>query len=140
MINKNQIKGDKKMAQYDTYAKRIKRWFEVYEKEPRTMIEDTNDKTGHQMEVHYWIILNNCWEYYLGEIDDNGNAFGYVMGHENEWGTVNVNELSKHISGIAIGSDEFPQPAIGFRWETQEERDEQYAQDIIEAEQENWWA
>lgn len=128
------------MAQYDTFAKRLNHYFEVYKKEPRIMMQDNDDGTGYSIEVHYWFILTNGWEYYVSEIDDNGYARAYVMGHENEFGIINVNELSKHLSGSALGKDEFPQPAIGFHWETQEERNEQDYWDKVEAEQEDWWA
>ena len=98
----------------DSYTKKLNRYWKVYDKKPKVMVDD---QTNQKFKVHYWFILENCWEYYLGKIDSNGNAFGYVMGFENEWGSVNVDELQKHISGMAMGEDEMPCPAIGFSWE-----------------------
>ena len=37
-----------------------------------------------RFEVSQHIITQNFWEYYLEEADENGIAFGFVMGAENE--------------------------------------------------------
>ena len=50
------------------------------------------------------IILRNFWEYYLEEPDENGITFGFVMGNENEWGSVDYNEIKPYIISEAKGT------------------------------------
>jgi hypothetical protein len=73
---------------------------------------------GKTFTVHQHIILKNFWEYYLGETDQDGVAFGYVMGFENEWGSVYLPEIKPHIMSCVMGKvlDEIMPPA-GYRWE-----------------------
>ena len=61
----------------------------------RTIIQIKDGKPVHasKFEVAKHIILRNMWEYYIEEPDQNGVAFGYVMGDFNEWGCVDINEI-----------------------------------------------
>ena len=80
-----------------------------------------DSKGGEPFTVHQHIILKNYWEYYLGEPDENGIAFGYVMGFENEWGSVDLNEIKPYVLSVAgYGSTESlnnVMPPAGYRWE-----------------------
>ncbi len=68
--------------------------------------------------VHQHIILKNFWEYYLGKPDENGIAFGYVMGVENEWGDVSMEEIKPYVVGRARQNDLWHiMPPEGYRWE-----------------------
>jgi hypothetical protein len=78
---------------------------------------------GHEsFAVHQHIILKNHWEYYLGKTDKNGIAFGYVMGFENEWGDVSMEEIKPHImtQTTDLDLDEVMPPA-GYSWEEDEQ-------------------
>ena len=68
------------------------------------------------------IILRNFWEYYLEEADNDGVAFGFVMGLENEWGSVYLPEIEPYIASIAKGSmlDHIMSP-FGYIWEDEKE-------------------
>jgi hypothetical protein len=68
--------------------------------------------------VHQHIILKNFWEYYLGETDEDGVAFGYVMGFENEWGSVYLPEIEPYIitKTTDMARDEV-MPPVGYCWE-----------------------
>ena len=71
--------------------------------------------------IHQHIILKNFWEYYLGETDKDGVAFGYVMGAENEWGDVYMPEIEPHILSRAKGSElDEVMPPWGYSWEDEE--------------------
>jgi hypothetical protein len=71
--------------------------------------------------VHQHIILKNFWEYYLGETDENGIAFGYVMGIESEWGDVYLPEIKPYIIGEARANDLWHiMPPEGYRWEDED--------------------
>ena len=73
---------------------------------------------GEPFAVHQHIILSNFWEYYLGETNGDGVAFGYVMGFENEWGDVYMPEIESHIISIARGRElEDVMPPFGYKWE-----------------------
>ena len=76
------------------------------------------DGKGQTFAVHQHIILRNFWEYYLGAPNENGIAFGFVMGFENEWGDVDMNEIKPYIISQAKGTalDEVMAPA-GYVWE-----------------------
>ena len=65
---------------------------------PRNIIPNEG---GEPFTVHQHIILKNFWEYYLGETDKDGVAFGYVMGMENEWGSVYMPEIKPYIVSVA---------------------------------------
>ena len=83
-------------------------------------IKHADDK-GETFAVYQHIILRNMWEYYLGEPDENGIAFGYVMGFENEWGDVSMEEIKPYIIGEARANDLWHiMPPEGYRWEKEE--------------------
>jgi len=73
---------------------------------------------GEAFAVGLHIILRNMWEYYLEEPDENGIAFGYVMGFANEWGNVDMKEIEPYIISRATGTalDEI-MPPEGYCWE-----------------------
>jgi hypothetical protein len=82
-------------------------------KQRNIIIED-----GKTFTVHQHIILKNFWEYYLGETDKDGVAFGYVMGFENEWGSVYLPEIEPYIIGKSRANDLFHiMPPEGYSWE-----------------------
>ena len=78
---------------------------------------------GEPFAVRQHIILKNFWEYYLGEAEkvggnDYGIAFGYVMGFENEWGSVDLNEIKPYVISATAGSGlKEIMPPAGYRWE-----------------------
>jgi len=76
------------------------------------------DGKGEAFAVSQHIILRNFWEYYLEEPNENGIAFGFVMGFENEWGDVDMNEIKPYIISQVKGTalDEVMAPA-GYVWE-----------------------
>ena len=80
------------------------------------------DGQGESFPVSRWIILSNSWEYYLEEPDENGITFGFVMGFENEWGSVDYNEIKPYIISEAKGTtlDEVAPPA-GYAWEDKDD-------------------
>lgn len=86
----------------------------------RTIIQIKDGKPVHasKFEVAKHIILRNMWEYYIEEPDQNGVAFGYVMGDFNEWGCVDLNEIKPYILSECAGSDldEIMAPD-GYAWE-----------------------
>jgi hypothetical protein len=86
----------------------------------RNIIQNKDGKPVYasRFEVAQHIILKNFWEYYLEEADSNGIAFGYVMGFENEWGSVSMDEIKPYIITKASGAglDEIMPPA-GYYWE-----------------------
>lgn len=75
-------------------------------------------KDGDEFTVHTHIILRNWWEYYLEEPDEDGIAFGYVMGVENEWGSVYLPEIKPYIISQTTNMDEV-MPPDGFKWKDQ---------------------
>jgi len=76
------------------------------------------DSKGETFAVYQHIILRNMWEYYLGEPDANGIAFGYVMGFENEWGDVSMDEIKPYVISTAKGTDlDEIMPPEGYHWE-----------------------
>ena len=64
-----------------------------------------DSKGGKPFAVHQHIILKNYWEYYLGKTDKDGVAFGYVMGFENECGSVYLPEIEPYIRMITKGAE-----------------------------------
>ena len=84
----------------------------------RNIINVNNADAAEAFAVAQHIILNNFWEYYLEEANDDGIAFGFVMGFENEWGSVDMNEIKPYIMSKVTGSqlDEVMAPA-GYQWE-----------------------
>tara|TARA_Y100000590_G_scaffold147747_2_gene169698 strand:+ start:4051 stop:4365 length:315 start_codon:yes stop_codon:yes gene_type:complete len=81
-----------------------------------------HNEGGEPFTVHQHIILKNFWEYYLGETDKDGVAFGYVMGIENEWGSVYLPEIEPYIIGQARANDLWHiMPPEGYYWEDEKE-------------------
>ena len=81
-----------------------------------------SDGEGGTFEVHQHIILKNFWEYYLGETNKDGVAFGYVMGFENEWGSVYMPEIEPYILSKTTGSClNDIMPPEGYYWENEKE-------------------
>jgi len=79
------------------------------------------DGTGETFAVTHHIILRNFWEYYLEEPNEDGITFGFVMGNENEWGSVDMNEIKPYIISRVAGEglQEVMAPA-GYVWEDEE--------------------
>ena len=69
-------------------------------KKTRTLVSG-----GSKTDIALWVITKHNWEYYLEEPDENGQAFGYVMGAENEWGYVDLKELEPFITYVATGKE-----------------------------------
>jgi hypothetical protein len=82
---------------------------------------------GESFTVHQHLILKNFWEYYLEKTDKDGIAFGYVMGFENEWGDVSLNEVKPYImtNTTGAGLDEI-MPPEGYYWEDEKEIEKQF--------------
>jgi hypothetical protein len=86
----------------------------------RNIINSNNEDSSEPFAVAQHIILRNGWEYYLEEADKDGYTFGYVMGFENEWGSVYLPELKDHIVSIARGKElEYVMPPFGYYWENE---------------------
>ena len=86
---------------------------------PRNIIPNEG---GEPFTVHQHIILKNFWEYYLEEADENGIAFGYVMGFANEWGSVDMAEIKPHIASIARGDElNYIMAPFNYYWEDEKE-------------------
>jgi len=87
----------------------------------RNIINTNNEDTTEPFAVAQHIILRNFWEYYLEQVDKDGYAFGYVMGIENEWGTVDMEEIKPYIISIARGKElNDIMPPEGYHWENEE--------------------
>ena len=84
----------------------------------RNIINSNNEDTNEPFAVAQHIILRNGWEYYLEETDNDGVAFGFVMGLENEWGSVYLPEIEPYIASVARGAmrDDIMAP-FGYHWE-----------------------
>ena len=77
-----------------------------------------SDGKGELFTVAQHIILQNFWEYYLSEPDENGIAFCYVMGFENEWGDVDMNEIKPYIMSRVTGAAlKDVMPPADYYWE-----------------------
>jgi hypothetical protein len=79
---------------------------------------------GEPFAVHQHIITRNFWEYYLGETDEHGIAYGYVMGDYNEWGNVDVKEIKPYIISVArqdgtTDTLDDVMPPFGYYWENE---------------------
>ena len=80
------------------------------------------DGKGQTFAVHQHIILRNFWEYYLGAPNENGIAFGFVMGLENEWGSVYLPEIEPYIASIVRGEElNHIMSPFGYIWEDEKE-------------------
>ena len=74
---------------------------------------------GHswlEVEVTRHIMTKNMWEYYLEEPDENGIAFGVVMGFDTELGYVDMEEIAPYIISSTDNMDEL-MPASGWNWD-----------------------
>jgi hypothetical protein len=72
---------------------------------------------GSTLNVAQHIILGNFWEYYLESTDEDGIAFGLVMGFENELGHVDMKHIGPYAASIASGDElEDIMPAEGWEW------------------------
>ena len=84
----------------------------------RNIINCNNEDSNEAFAVYQHVILRNGWEYYLEEADGDGYTFGYVMGFENEWGSVYMPEIEPYIVSIARGKElEYVMPPFGYYWE-----------------------
>ena len=85
-------------------------------------IINPNAEGNEAFAVAQHIILRNGWEYYLEEADNDGVAFGFVMGLENEWGSVYLPEIEPYIASIVKGEqlDHIMSP-FGYIWEDEKE-------------------
>lgn len=96
-------------------------------KNTRNIINENNEDSNEPFAVAQHIILKNFWEYYLEEADENGIAFGYVMGFANEWGSVDMAEIKPHIisvvrqDGTTTETLNDVMPPQGYRWEDEKE-------------------
>ena len=68
-----------------------------------------------ELEVTRHIMTKNMWEYYLEEPDENGIAFGVVMGFDTELGYVDMEEIAPYIISSTDNMDEL-MPASGWDW------------------------
>ena len=76
------------------------------------------DKYGKKFAVYQHIMTKGFWEFYLGKPDKNGIAHGYVMGIENEWGDVDIEEIKPFITIKTKGKDLYQvMPPAGMEWE-----------------------
>ena len=84
----------------------------------RNIINANNEDSTEAFAVSQHIITRNFWEYYLEQADEEGYAFGFVMGIENEWGMVDMAELKPHIASIARGKElQYVMSPFGYYWE-----------------------
>jgi len=92
-------------------------WYIIVMK-ARNIINANNEDSTEAFAVSQHIITRNFWEYYLEQADEDGYAFGYVMGIENEWGMVDMAEIKPYIISKTSGAglDEIMAPA-GYYWE-----------------------
>ena len=67
------------------------------------------------VEVTRHIMTKNMWEYYLEEPDENGIAFGVVMGFDTELGYVDMEEIAPYVISSTDNMDEL-MPASGWNW------------------------
>jgi len=79
------------------------------------------DEHGNKFAVAVHIITKGFWEFYLEEPDEHGITFGYVMGIENEWGSVDMEEIKPYITIKTTGKklNEI-MPPDGMEWEGEE--------------------
>tara|TARA_R100000008_G_scaffold29370_1_gene16181 strand:- start:753 stop:1022 length:270 start_codon:yes stop_codon:yes gene_type:complete len=79
------------------------------------------DGEGESFTVARHVILRNLWEYYIEEPNENGATFGFVMGFENEWGSVDYNEIKPYIISEMKGAGLYEiMPPEGYYWEDEE--------------------
>jgi len=70
-----------------------------------------------KFKVYKHAITKNFWEFYLGKPNKNGISDAFVMGFENEYGSVDYNEIKPYIA-VEVEGDRLvdPAPAINHRW------------------------
>jgi hypothetical protein len=62
------------------------------------------DNTGNEWEVHGWYLTQHGWEYWqLEPTDQYGCAMCYVQGMACEFGTVNLQHISKYVISSTEG-------------------------------------
>ena len=71
-----------------------------------------------ELKVAMHIVLRkNMWEYYLEEPDEDGIAFGLVLGLEDELGLTDYDEIREYAISIAKGDTlKEIMPAPNWRW------------------------
>jgi len=77
------------------------------------VLYETEDiKTNNKILRVKYISLHSSWEWYLVEYNkDTKIAFGYVIGHENEWGYFSLKEFQElNKDGLSIIRDKTFQP------------------------------
>ena len=68
-----------------------------------------------EVEVARHVMTRNMWEYYLEEPNEDGIAFGVVMGFETELGYVDMEEIAPYVISSTENMDEI-MPASGWNW------------------------
>tara|TARA_R110001599_G_scaffold181202_1_gene373936 strand:- start:124 stop:390 length:267 start_codon:yes stop_codon:yes gene_type:complete len=72
---------------------------------------------GTEVKIISWYMLRNGWEYFqLEEFDDNGHAYGYVMGDVGEFGSFNIHEI-KNFLWVEAHGDDLNDVALPKDWE-----------------------
>ena len=79
------------------------------------------DNHGNVKVIHAWYMLVNGWEYWQTEPADKYNdAYGFVQGMVDEWGSFNIDEADKYIASSATGEELYhpdaPAPPKGWLW------------------------
>jgi len=70
-----------------------------------------------ELKVAMHIVLRNMWEYYLEEPDEDGIAFGLVLGREDEFGDVPLDEIREYAISYAEGDTlKEIMPAPRWKW------------------------
>ena len=75
-----------------------------------------------KIKVYEHIILRNFWEYYLLDNKDGDIRNAFVMGAENEFGDVSIEEIRPYIiSRIKVNDASELMPPTGFGWDEKNE-------------------
>ena len=76
------------------------------------LYETEDIKTNNKILRVKYIAVNSSWEWYLVEYNkDTKIAFGYVIGHEKEWGYFSLKEFQElNKDGLSIIRDKTFQP------------------------------
>ncbi len=82
------------------------------------MSRKIKDKTGQERTIYAWFMLCNGWEYWQTKpADDENNAFGFVQGVVDEWGSFNIDECDKYIAHSCIDDELYDvKPPEGWTW------------------------
>lgn len=78
------------------------------------------ESTGSVLNVDRHYMTKNFWEYYLEKPEENGQAFGLVMGHETELGYVDIEEIKPYVMSSVNPEHDEILPAEGWRWQEKE--------------------